>query len=71
MTEFHNSDGFLTQLSDCYENSFQECLRQVKALYPNLDVSQVSLDNVVQTLAGTVDHEGTDEIFEANPMPNV
>ena len=71
MTEFHNSDGFLTQLSDCYENSFQECLRQVKALYPNLDVSQVSLDNVAQTPARTVDHEGTDEILEADPIPNV
>ena len=34
-------------------------------------MSQVSLDNVAQTLAGTVDHEGTDEIFQADPIPNV
>lgn len=26
---------------------------------------------MAQTLAGTVDHEGTDEIFEADTMPNV
>ena len=31
----------------------------------------MSLDNVAQTSARTVDHEGTDEIFEADPMPNV
>ena len=70
-TKYCNSDGSLNELNDCYDDGFQECICQVKALYPNLDVSQVSLDNVVQTLAGTVDHEGTDEIFEANPMPNV
>lgn len=34
-------------------------------------MSQVSLDNVAQTLVGTVDHEGTDEIFEVDPMPIV
>ena len=71
MTEFRNSDGFLTELSDCYDNEFQECLRQVKSLYPDLDMSQVSLDNVAQTPARTIDHEGTDEILEADPMPNV
>jgi len=25
--EFHNSDGFLYELSDCYANGFNECLR--------------------------------------------
>lgn len=37
--EFRNSDGFLTELSDYYTDSFSECLRQVKANYPNLDAS--------------------------------
>ena len=45
-TEFRNFDGFLTELNDYYDNGFQECLRQVKTLYPDLDVLQVSLDNV-------------------------
>ena len=70
-TQFHNFDGFLTKLSDCYDDGFQECLHQVKALYPDLDVSQVSLDNVAQTLARTVNHEGIDEILKADLMPNV
>lgn len=70
-TDFRNSDGFLTELSDCYNDGFQEYLRQLKALYPDLDVSQVSLDNVAQTSAPTVNHEDTDEIFEVESMPYV
>lgn len=70
-TDFRNSDDFLTELSDCYDDGFQECLRQLKALYPDLDVSQVSLDNVAQTSAPTVNHEDTDEIFEVESMPYV
>ena len=31
----------------------------------------MSLDNVTQTSARIVNHEGTDEIFKANTMPNV
>ena len=69
--DFRDFDGFLTELSDCYSDGFHECLCQVKALYPNLEMSQVSLDNVVQTSARTVDQEETNEIFEVDPMPSV
>lgn len=34
-------------------------------------MSQVSLDNVAQTSAPTVNHEDTDEIFEVESMPYV
>ena len=37
--EFRDFDGFLKKLSDWYSDGFHECLRQVKALNPNLDVS--------------------------------
>ena len=53
-TEFRNSDGFLNELYNCYDNGFQECLYQVKALHPSLDVSQVSLDNVAWSPTRTV-----------------
>ena len=66
--EFCDSDGFFIELSDYYSDSVQECLCQVKALHPGLDVSQVSLDNVAQTLARTVD---TDEVFKVIPMPDI
>ena len=44
--EFRNSDCYLKELSDWYFDGFDECLRQVKAFYLDLNVSQVSLDNV-------------------------
>ena len=44
--EFWDSDGYLKELSDYYFDRFNEFLRQVKAFYPDLDVFQVSLDNV-------------------------
>ena len=70
-TEFRNSDGFLNELYNCYDNGFQECLHQVKALHPSLDVSQVSLDNVAWSPTRTVNQEDTDEILMADPMPNI
>lgn len=33
-------------------------------------MSRVSLDDVAQTPARTIKLEGTDELFEADPMPN-
>ena len=69
-TEFHNSNGFLYELSNCYADSFNECLRYVKALFPNLDISQISIDTVAQTPAKSVKPEGIDELFEANPTPD-
>ena len=69
--EFRNSDGFLNELYNCYDNGFQECLHQVKALHPSLDVSQVSLDNVAWSPTRTVNQEDTDEILMADPMPNI
>lgn len=38
-TKFCNSDGFLNELSDCYDDDFQKCLCQVKAFHLDLDVS--------------------------------
>ena len=70
-TEFRNSDGFLNELCNCYNNGFQECLHQVKALHPSLDVSQVSLDNVAWSPTRTFNQEDTDEILMADPMPNI
>ena len=45
-TEFHNFDEFLYELGCCYANDFNEYLRQVKGLFPNLDMSQISIDAV-------------------------
>ena len=70
-TEFRNFDGFLSKLGGCYANNFNECLRQVKAFFPDLYVSQVSLDDVAQTPARSVESGGIGELFEGDPTPDV
>ena len=70
-TEFCNSDGFLSKLSGCYADGFNECLRQVKALFPDLDVSWVSLDDMAQTPTKSIESGDTNELFEGDPTPDV
>ena len=41
----------------------------MKAFYLDFNMSQVSLDNVTQTLARTVYQKGMDELFEEDLMP--
>ena len=42
----------------------------MKALFPDLDVSQISIDVVAQTPTKSVEPEGTNELFEADPIPD-
>lgn len=65
--DFCNSDDFLCELGSYYVDGFNECLYQVKASFPDLDLSQISIDAVDQTPARSVELEGIDELFEADP----
>lgn len=70
-TELRSSDGFLAELGGYYADKFNECLYQFKALFPNLDMSRVFLDNVAQTPARSAEFEGTGELISADPTPDV
>ena len=61
--EYHDSDAFLAELSGSYANSFDNCFRQVKASFLNLDLSHVSINAQAQTPAQLVHSESTDELF--------
>ena len=65
-TEFRNSD----ELGGCYADGFNECLCQVKAFFHDLYLSQISIDVVAQTPARSIELEGIDELFEADPTPD-
>ena len=41
--EYHDSDAFISKLGVSYNDDFDDALRQVKALYPELDVSFVNI----------------------------
>ena len=41
--EYHDSDALLSELGLSYNDSFDDALRQAKALYPKLDFSSVNI----------------------------
>ena len=51
-------------------DGFNDCLHQVKASFLDLDLSQISIDNVAQTLVRSVDPKGTDKLFMNDPIPD-
>ena len=51
-------------------DGFNDCLHQVKASFPDLDLSQISIDDVAQTLVRSVGPKGTDKLFTNDPIPN-
>ena len=49
--EYRDSDAYLTVLEGTYTDGFDDCLRQVKTSFPDLDLSHVSIDALAQTPA--------------------
>ena len=47
--EYRDSDALLSQLEVSYNDGFDDALRQVKALYPELDMSSVNISVPKQT----------------------
>ena len=41
--EYRDSDAYLSELKGIYVDGFDHCLRQIKASFPNLDRSHVSI----------------------------
>ena len=42
--EHRYSEAYLTELGGTYEDSFDDCLCQVKASFPDLNLAHVSID---------------------------
>ena len=42
--EYHNSDALLQELGGSFANGFDYCLRQVKASFPDLELSYISIN---------------------------
>ena len=61
--EYHDFDDLLRELSGSFANSFDDCFWQVKASFPHLDLSCISIDVRGQTPGRLADSEGTDELF--------
>ena len=67
--EYHDSDAFLKELGGSFADGFDDCFHQIKASFPDLDLSHISIDAHAQTLAHWVYSKGTNELF-ANDSPH-
>ena len=61
--EYHDSNALLLELGDSFLQGFDDALRQVKKVYPNLDVSNIKVENQAQTSVMPVALEDTDDLF--------
>ena len=43
--EYRDSDALLAELGDSFLQGFEDTLRQVKKVYPDLDVSNIKMED--------------------------
>ena len=68
--EYRDSEAYLMELDSTYADDFDDCLRQVKASFPKLDLSHVLIDAQAQTSAQPVHSKSTDELFADDALAN-
>ena len=63
MREYRDSDTLLKLLGGSFADGFDDYFCQVKASFPDLDLSHVSIDTQDQTPTQPIYFEGTNELF--------
>ena len=61
--EYCDSDALLSELGVSYNDGFDNALRQVKVLYPELDVYSINISVPKQTSVHPTQSEDTNELF--------
>ena len=61
--EYRDSDALISELGVSYNDGFDDALCQVKALYPDFDVSSVNISVPEQTSVHPAQLEDTNELF--------
>ena len=61
--EYHDSNDLIRELDSSFANGFNDCIRQVKTSFPNLDLSHINIDAQPQTSAQPISSMGTDDLF--------
>ena len=68
--EYHDSDALIIELEVLYNDSFDDALRQAKALYPKLDFSSVNISVPEPMSVYPEQSDDTNELFgEEVPVP--
>lgn len=68
--EYHDSDTFIKELGWSFADGFDDCFHQVKASFPDLDLSHISINAPTQTLTLLTDSKGTHELFADDSTPD-
>ena len=64
--EFRASQSFVDSCAKYYGDGFKDCFKQVKSIYPHLDLSKVSIDDPLSsTPAGDTTLEENDNSTES------
>ena len=61
--EYRDSDALLSELGDSFLQGFDDALRQVKKAYPDLDVSNIKVEDQAQTSVMLVASDDIDDLF--------
>ena len=61
--EYHDSDALLSKLGDSFLQGFDDALRQVKKAFPDLDVSNIKVEDQAQTSVMPIASNDTDDLF--------
>ena len=61
--EYRDSDALLLELEDSFLQGFDDSLCQVKKAYPDLDVSNIKVEDQAQTSVMPVASDDTDDLF--------
>ena len=61
--EYRDSDALLSELEDSFLQWFDNTLCQVKKAYPDLDVSNINVEDQAQTSVMPVTSDDTDDLF--------
>ena len=68
--EFKASQPFIDSCAIYCGDRFKDCLKQVKSIYPHLDLSKVTMDDPLQsTPVGDTILDETDDSTESEPDP--
>ena len=67
--EYRDFDALLSELGDSFLQGFDNALRQVKKAYPDLDVSNIKVEDQAQTSVMPIASDDTDDLFaEVNDL---
>ena len=61
--EYRDSDALLSELGDSFLQGFDDAFHQVKTTYPDLDISNVKVEDQGQTSVMPIASEDTDDLF--------